>query len=100
MDMPDFWLVAYYVDGLLSPIWRIVKAQELPSLESARKPAIKAKQALSEQSDTVEVTVRTEREMMDRIKHLLELTKTGSIQQQPLQQSYHQPHQQQYQQPQ
>jgi len=55
--MPDFWLVAYYVDGLLSPIRRIVISQELPSLESARKAAIRAEQALS---DTVEVAEVTE----------------------------------------
>jgi len=93
--MPDFWLVAHYVDGLLSLIRRIVKAQELPSLESARKAAIRDEQALSDTVEVAEVTVRTEREMVDRLEHL-EMMMMGSIQQPPLQQSYHQPHHQRY----
>jgi len=86
--MPDFWLVAYYVDGLLCPIRRIVKAQELPSLESARKAAIRDEQVLSDTVEVAEVTVRTELEMVDRLEHL-EMMMTSSIQQPPLQQSYH-----------
>ena len=65
---------------LLSPIRRTVKAQDLPSIESARKAAIRAEQALSDTVEVAEVTVRSEIESIKWIEPLLELMVAGSNQ--------------------
>lgn len=51
--MPLSWLIATFVDGLFNPIRRIVKPQELSSLEAARRAAIRAEHSVN---DTVEVS--------------------------------------------
>jgi hypothetical protein len=56
-NMPDSWLISKYVDGLTPSIKRIVKPQELLSLDIARRAAIRAEQS---ELDTVQVSVVSE----------------------------------------
>jgi len=53
--MPVVWLVANYIDGLRSTIRKVVKSQDLCSIDSARRAAIRAELA-EEDSRTTEVS--------------------------------------------
>lgn len=52
--MPDQWLISQYIEGLVPVLRRIVKPQELTTLEAARKAALRAE---ASQADTVEVNM-------------------------------------------
>lgn len=68
--MPDTWLVATFVDGLVAPVRKIVKPQELASLEAARKAAMRAEQVIS---DTVEVSAIQRQHSDGKMDQLLDL---------------------------
>lgn len=93
--MPVPWLVATFVDGLAATVRRVVKPQELVTLDAARKSAIRAEQSLS---DTVEVSALSPTdtklnqlfEMMGQL--VTKLDNQASVQQQ---QQQHHPSQQQ-----
>jgi hypothetical protein len=69
--MPEKWIITNYVDGLLPNLRRIVKPQELASLEIARPAALRAEYS---ESDSVEVNAVTSNLTMDKkLDHLIEL---------------------------
>ena len=76
-EMPVAWLVANFVDGLLPPVKRIVKAQELTSLDSARRAALRAEHS---EADSLEVNAvqqsSTDRKLeaiMDLMMHQMQM---------------------------
>jgi hypothetical protein len=69
--MPEKWTITNYVDGLLPNLRRIVKPQELSSLEIARRAALRAEYS---ESDSVEVNAVTSNSATDnKLDHLIEL---------------------------
>ena len=59
--MPKPWLISTFVRGLKSDIRRVVSPQHMPTLEEARKAAIRAENSIMEE---IEVAVLDEREHM------------------------------------
>jgi uncharacterized protein YneR len=69
-DMPDKWIISTYVDGLIPSLRRIVKPQELSSLDAARRAALRAENS---ESDNVSVSAISASETDRKLDTLIEL---------------------------
>lgn len=69
--MPIPWLVATFIDGLLTPVRKIVKPQELLSLDAARKAAIRAEQSVNDSVEVCPVGAATSDSKMDQLVSMM-----------------------------